>query len=273
MQYGYTYLWMLLIYGFLGWCGEVLVTAVKTKRFVNRGLLNGPICPLYGFVMISLYGFTVPLAGVTPIVKILLYVLMAGLFGTALEFVTGAILNRLYRKKWWDYAGHRYHLGGYVCLEGFLLWAVIGTVSLLVVQPLAEQLILLVTGVVIGRFTVGLYLFLLLLLILLIDFVVTVLELTHIARKRKAAAELETLLGPISDVSGEELYQKVTERKEGKPELQNKLAKYKAVITSHNAVHNRLLTAFPSLQKETVLPKIKTLQALYRKLKEHGELK
>ena len=35
-------------YGFLGWCAEVAYAAVKEKRFVNRGFLNGPICPVYG---------------------------------------------------------------------------------------------------------------------------------------------------------------------------------------------------------------------------------
>ena len=36
------------IYGFLGWCTEVAYAAVKERKFVNRGFLNGPICPIYG---------------------------------------------------------------------------------------------------------------------------------------------------------------------------------------------------------------------------------
>ena len=36
------------VYGFLGWCTEVAYAAVKQGKFVNRGFLNGPICPVYG---------------------------------------------------------------------------------------------------------------------------------------------------------------------------------------------------------------------------------
>ena len=36
------------VYGFLGWCTEVIFAAFKQHRFVNRGFLNGPICPIYG---------------------------------------------------------------------------------------------------------------------------------------------------------------------------------------------------------------------------------
>ena len=36
------------VYGFLGWCTEVAYAAAKQGKFVNRGFLNGPICPVYG---------------------------------------------------------------------------------------------------------------------------------------------------------------------------------------------------------------------------------
>ena len=45
----YNFMWIVLIYGFFGWCGEVAFAAVKDGKFVNRGFLNGPICPIYGF--------------------------------------------------------------------------------------------------------------------------------------------------------------------------------------------------------------------------------
>ena len=41
--------WIVLIYSFLGWCAEVAFAACCEGRFVNRGFLNGPICPIYGF--------------------------------------------------------------------------------------------------------------------------------------------------------------------------------------------------------------------------------
>lgn len=52
------------VYAFLGWCVEVAYAAITTRELVNRGFLNGPICPIYGCgmtVMIAVLGrFTMP---------------------------------------------------------------------------------------------------------------------------------------------------------------------------------------------------------------------
>lgn len=47
----YDLLWYFTIYSFLGWCSEVIFATVTTGKFVNRGFLNGPVCPIYGFGM------------------------------------------------------------------------------------------------------------------------------------------------------------------------------------------------------------------------------
>ena len=36
------------IYAILGWCVEVIYATVNSGKFVNRGFLNGPYCPIYG---------------------------------------------------------------------------------------------------------------------------------------------------------------------------------------------------------------------------------
>ena len=49
----YYFVQFFFIYGFLGWCTEVAFAAWKERTFVNRGFLNGPICPIYGFGVCS----------------------------------------------------------------------------------------------------------------------------------------------------------------------------------------------------------------------------
>lgn len=49
----YQLLMLFLIYSFLGWCVEVSFVAVTTGRVVNRGFLNGPVCPIYGVGMLG----------------------------------------------------------------------------------------------------------------------------------------------------------------------------------------------------------------------------
>ena len=56
----YTYLWCFFLYAFLGWCCEVLYAAAIEKRFVNRGFLNGPVCPIYGLGIVLIAGEDFP---------------------------------------------------------------------------------------------------------------------------------------------------------------------------------------------------------------------
>ena len=48
----YELLCFFVIYSVLGWCLEVCFCTINTGQFVNRGFLNGPVCPIYGFGMV-----------------------------------------------------------------------------------------------------------------------------------------------------------------------------------------------------------------------------
>ena len=39
---------LFFFYSFLGWCIEVTLKYIQYHRFINRGFLTGPICPIYG---------------------------------------------------------------------------------------------------------------------------------------------------------------------------------------------------------------------------------
>lgn len=41
--------WLFFFYSFIGWCIEVCAAAVQHRKFVNRGFVAGPLCPIYGF--------------------------------------------------------------------------------------------------------------------------------------------------------------------------------------------------------------------------------
>ena len=113
----YFILLYFFVYGFLGWCTEVAFAGVKEGKFVNRGFLNGPICPIYGVgvavVVSCLDGLKDNL--------ILLYISSVVLV-TALEWFTGFILDKLFHNKWWDYSSMPLNLNGYVCLLFSLIW-------------------------------------------------------------------------------------------------------------------------------------------------------
>ena len=96
----YHILAFFLIYSCLGWCVEVVYAAATTGQLVNRGFLNGPVCPIYGFGMILVLFFLTPLED-----NLLLLYLGGVILPSALELVGGWALYKLYRTRWWDYTG------------------------------------------------------------------------------------------------------------------------------------------------------------------------
>ena len=62
--------WVLyfFIYSFLGWVWESCLVSVQQHRWVNRGFLNGPFLPIYGFGAVAILLFTWPVQNNTLLV-------------------------------------------------------------------------------------------------------------------------------------------------------------------------------------------------------------
>ena len=133
-----------IIYSFIGWCVEVVFHAVRYGRVINRGFLNGPVCPVYGFGVILVFGVLniiaalySPTGGVAGIPIPILYVL--GLLLTSfVEFMGGFLLDKFFHARWWDYRNEKFNIGGYVCLKFSLIW---GAGIILIVRILHPMLI------------------------------------------------------------------------------------------------------------------------------------
>lgn len=124
------------VYGVLGWCVEVAFAAVKEGRFVNRGFLNGPICPIYGVgvvsVIFSLQGFSESL--------VILYLASAVLV-TFIEWLTGYVMDRIFHQKWWDYSGQRFQFEGHICLKYSVIWGLSALLAIFVLNPIFLTLV------------------------------------------------------------------------------------------------------------------------------------
>ena len=66
----YTYLWTFFLFAFLGWCSEVVFAAIRQRRFVNRGFLNGPLCPIYGIGVVAIDFLLRPFQGNLPVLLV-----------------------------------------------------------------------------------------------------------------------------------------------------------------------------------------------------------
>ena len=132
----YELLCFFVIYSVLGWCLEVCFCTINTGQFVNRGFLNGPVCPIYGF------GMVIVLVALTPLAHSLPVLFVGGaLLTSALELAAGWILKKVFHTSWWDYSDVPFNLGGYICLKFSLAWGVAVVAVMKGVQPAVTALV------------------------------------------------------------------------------------------------------------------------------------
>lgn len=136
MDFLYQYLWFFFFYAFLGWCSEVCFAAIKNGCFVNRGFLNGPYCPIYGF------GVCIVVFCLTPLEdNVAMLFIGSVIVASALEFVTGFLLEKLFHQKWWDYSHVPFNIGGYICPLFSLLWGLACVFIFKFIHPLTVKLV------------------------------------------------------------------------------------------------------------------------------------
>lgn len=126
----------LIIYSFLGWICEVIYCSILAKKFINRGFLNGPLCPIYGFGAIMVITFLMPVR------QNILLVFVLGFFLTSiLEYVTSFAMEKMFHSKWWDYSGKQFNINGRVCLLNSILFGLLSVFVMLKVHPEVEKIV------------------------------------------------------------------------------------------------------------------------------------
>ena len=120
--------WVLLFffYCFCGWVWESCYVSLRQRRWVNRGFLHGPLLPIYGSGAIIILFVTLPVED-----DLRLVWLMGMLAATALEYVTGVVMERLFQVRYWDYSNQKFNLNGHICLSSSIAW---GFFSILLVR-------------------------------------------------------------------------------------------------------------------------------------------
>lgn len=240
------------IYAFLGWCTEVVYAALVHGKFVNRGFLNGPVCPIYGFGVVIVLCLLEPIRGNFAL-------LYAGsvVLTTALEFVTGFVLDKLFRKHWWDYSNERFNIKGYICLKFSLIWGFACLIVVDIVHPVIHEFVKLIPE------KIGAAALIVLIFAIVSDMAVTVLGINktnkHLKIMRATAKELHELSDLIgSEISGKAIHMaekhesakaergvKRAERQARVAELQKK---YDELRESIPLTGRRIQKAFPGLR-------------------------
>lgn len=121
---GYQLLWLFFIYSVAGWVTEVFLKFLEYKRFINRGFLIGPYCPIYGAgaVLITVGGKLLSPVDRTWAMSFLIAFVLCGL----LEYLTSYILEKHFHARWWDYTERPMNLHGRVWIGNLILFGIGG---------------------------------------------------------------------------------------------------------------------------------------------------
>lgn len=257
----YQILWFFMTYAFLGWCAEVVYAAVTTGEFVNRGFLNGPLCPIYGFGVIGVVFALSPVED-----QLLLLFLGSVLLTSALEWLTGLVLEKLFDNKWWDYSDKPFNLNGYICLAFSLLWGLACVFVIRIIHPtviaMVDLLPLLMGWIIVGAGVIA----------FVTDFSVTVFAVIGFNKNLEQLEGIAKRLKYISDEIGENISDYALNVMEKNEQIMDKVEEYKQdaevkletyrleaegllnnqkeLLTKSRAAHKRLVRAFPKLSSK-----------------------
>ncbi|AMM58156.1 TPA: hypothetical protein KNK42_001538 [Clostridioides difficile] len=263
-----------VIYSFIGWCCETTYCSVLQKQFVNRGFLNGPFCPIYGFGALAIVATLTPFVHTIP-----LLFLFSIIITSIMEYCTSFILEKIFNMTWWDYSKHKFNIHGRVCLENSLMFGVLSLIVMLIVHPIVVDFINSISKNVLFIFAISIEIYFVLDLVITVH---TILQLNGklkqinliikelkdkkeyyklitqetIENKLESLVEnrLDTLEDRFEILKEKENYRYAKNRID---ELKNKL---NTLLSNHKLLHRRIIKAFPNISsnKHTdILNKIK----------------
>ena len=158
------YIYIFFIYAFLGWCMESFGSIINpnVKKFVNRGFLIGPYCPVYG-LGVALINILLLKYKEDPITVFFMSIFICG----GLEYFTGWALEKMFGARWWDYSNKKYNINGRVCLETLIPFGIFGTLTLCVLNPLIVNCFFMLPNMIFDIVSI------ILVIVFIIDFIIS----------------------------------------------------------------------------------------------------
>lgn len=129
-------IYFLVLGSILGWVLEIVFkTVVVRESNAQAGMSNGPFCLLYGIGTFYLAQY------ISKYTDNILYIFIFSLITlTALEYVTGVFLNKVFNIGLWDYSKLRFGINKHISVEFMLMWGVLGVIFVLYVLPVLNTI-------------------------------------------------------------------------------------------------------------------------------------
>ncbi len=217
-----TYFLLFMVYSVAGWIMEVTCKSFEAKKFINRGFMIGPYCPIYGwgaiFITILLKRYISDW-----IVLFFMSMITCGI----LEYLTSYVMEKLFHARWWDYSRRKYNINGRICLETLVPFGLLGLTIMYITNPIILNALQSIPDNILNVIAIVLF------VMFTIDGIVSLKVVSNVrATSTKLNKEAKTM----------DNTEEIT-------------AKVKEILRNKSVLNRRLINAYPNLQ--TVLKKKK----------------
>ncbi len=246
-----------IFWAFIGWCIEVCYMTLETGEYQNRGFLNMPICPIYGFGVIMVTVFFRPLSH-----TFIPLFFATSLLCTSFELLVGLGMEKLFGTRWWDYSHEKFNFKGYICLKVSILWGLGCVLVIRVVEPAVEKIVDLIPV------RLGLGLIVVWSVLIVIDLISSICAVNKLNNRLKQIDEISGLMlhgavkigGKLSKETLEvkEKYDKLVDAADEKTKSIKQ--RYEKLVDLKDRSVERLLKAFPNMRSISYPDSLETLK-------------
>ncbi|QSX04909.1 hypothetical protein JYG23_09415 [Sedimentibacter sp. zth1] len=240
-----------IIYSVIGWCCEVAYCSTLARKFINRGFLSGPLCPIYGFgalivvTVLSPYKFNVFLVFV-----------LGMLFTSTLEYITSFLMEKIFHSSWWDYSDKKFNINGRVCLINSIMFGVLSVFVVVFLDDYVVNLIDTIPYSWIQAFAI------IIIMIFSVDLTITVQAVIDLNEKMHRLREITFEIKDKFDEKQLFMEQKISDRvdmlknnleklemgKELYAKIERPLKEFNQTVKSNKFFQRRLIRAFPKMK-------------------------
>lgn len=250
LLYAYTYF---IVYAFLGWVCEDIYCGIGKRKFINRGFLYGPYCPIYGFGALLV---------VYPLLMVSKHPIVVFIFGmvltSILEYITSFVMEKLFATRWWDYSTYPFNINGRICLQNSLLFGLMALVVVYGLHPIVSRF---VERIPLGFLVIFLIMFTIFFVIDIVNTVIVLLRRKKVFLKLKEDIdELRAQFESDRDILNEEFERWINDHRE-LDVVRNRIQKRVEMIDELRKKH--IVRAFPD---HKLSDQLNQLQDIVKKL-------
>ena len=267
------YIFYFFFYSFIGWFFESCYCSIRPKKWVNRGFLRGPICPIYGTGGLVMMICLLPLRHITKnlYVNEFLIFITGAILCDIVEFMTSYIMEKLFNARWWDYSNKKFNIQGRICLTHTFYWGTCSCLFVFILEPIMN--LYLVGQVSESSRNILTYIFLTVFAFDLLDTVINALGIRDISSKfmklseeiSEFAIQVYSTIGGKSEDESEAMKKELNEKFN---ELRSNYDKFKSDLKAiKSKSKKRLFKAFPFLE-DGMAKQDKLLEDLFADLKD-----